>query len=148
MQLGPCWVRRSLQQPSRQAQENLRIASGETVNSVMQRVRHVTGRDTEVLNPAIPIEPGRVANTTTPAYKASTESILHTDPTAVIAPGLFAGHSDSIWFEPIAANAYRFLPLRLRPADPPLLHGIDERIAVSTNLDMIRFNETLIERAF
>ena len=131
-----------------EAQVNLRVAPGESVDSVLTRVRDVVGPDVEVLDPAIPIEPGRVADSNTTVYHAITEAILHIEPDAVIAPGLFAGHSDSIWFESIAINVYRFSPLRLHPKDPPLFHGINERIPISTYLDMIRFYETLIERAF
>jgi carboxypeptidase PM20D1 len=47
----------------------------------------------------------------------------------------------------LADNSYRFLPIRLGPEDLKRIHGANERVAVDTYLDIIRFYARLIENA-
>ena len=131
-----------------QAVVNCRIPPGESVASVSSRLRTLLGPEIDVAEPETPIEPSKTASDQSDAYRAICASIRSVHPEAAIAPGLFPGHTDAIWFEDVADNIYRFSPLHLRPGDPARIHGVDERISIDDYGDMIAFYRSILETAF
>ncbi len=68
-------------------------------------------------------------------------------PGAITAPFLTVGGTDCRHYEGVTQGLYRFVPFPFGPADLKLPHGIDERVAVASLPDAVRFYARLIENA-
>ena len=120
---------------------NFRIAPGDTIDSVKRHVRQV------VRNPAIQVEecctgaaePSPVAERGGPGYRIVADAIAALAPDAVVTQGLVIGGTDSKHYARVSANVYRFLPLRIAPADLPRYHGTNERIDIRNYGEIIAF---------
>lgn len=65
-------------------------------------------------------------------------------PNALVTPGLVLAATDSRHYGRVSDAAFRFLPVRLTPADVARIHGTDERISVRNYGELIAFYEELI----
>jgi carboxypeptidase PM20D1 len=65
--------------------------------------------------------------------------VLATHPDVMVAPWLVVAATDASHYTRLSDNVYRFLPVRLGPADLARIHGTDERIAVEDYENTIRF---------
>ena len=54
------------------------------------------------------------------------------------------GGTDSKHYGEVAEQSFRFVPLRLAPEDLKRIHGTDERIAIESYLDVVRFFVQLV----
>ena len=131
-----------------EARLNIRTAPGESTDTAMARLKALGGDRVTLSPPELQIEASKIADQSGGAWDAICASINDTFPGAAIAPSLFTGHADAIWFEPVARNVYRFSPLFLTPGDPERFHGIDERISIDDLNRMCAFYGALIARAF
>jgi carboxypeptidase PM20D1 len=61
-----------------------------------------------------------------------------------VAPALFLGASDGRKYERIAEDVYRFQPVSLVPEDVARLHGTNERIALTSLVDAVRFYRRVV----
>jgi carboxypeptidase PM20D1 len=68
-------------------------------------------------------------------------------PEVVVAPGLTLNGTDSRHYEDIAANQFRFLPLRVTAGDLERIHGVDERIGIDDYHRMIAVYASLVRGA-
>jgi carboxypeptidase PM20D1 len=68
-------------------------------------------------------------------------------PDVVVAPALMIGATDSRHFDGVAANVYKFSPVRARPEDLKRFHGTNERISMANYVEMIQFYHQLIGNA-
>jgi len=127
--------------PSRAtASVNFRIQQGETSNSVLDRITRILDDSRiELEKPAIVFEPSRVSEINSEGFRTVQRSIHEVFGDVVTAPALVTAHTDSVWFEPIADNVYRFLPMRAERDDIPRFHGINERISISNYVNAIQF---------
>ena len=107
-----------------------------------------------VANPAIRVErqtpfaeASRVASTDAAGYRAIARTLreLHSD--VVVAPGLMIGATDSRHFDRVAADVYKFSPMRARIEDLKRFHGTNERISTANYVEMIQFYHQLIGNA-
>jgi carboxypeptidase PM20D1 len=89
-------------------------------------------------------EASRVAPIDSAAYATIHATIRRTFPDALVVPTLVIAGTDARHYEGLTANVYRFLPVRLLPADLERIHGIDERIALKDYARAIRFYGDLI----
>lgn len=123
---------------------NFRILPGESIAAVRAHVR-----DT-VDDPAVEVrvlpgdEPSPVSDPGAPSFGALHKTIRAVFPDVVVAPGLMIAGSDSKHYAALAEASYRFLPLRLEPADLARIHGVDERIAIRNYVEIIRFYVELL----
>jgi carboxypeptidase PM20D1 len=60
-------------------------------------------------------------------------------PDAIVAPGVLFGTTDTRYYQMLAENSFRFLPLRLKPDDLHRFHGTNERIALGNYTEIIQF---------
>ena len=127
---------------------NLRLLPGETSALALERVRSVVADPGVVCELAeARSEPSAVSSTTSDGFRTLQRTISEIFPDAVVAPGLSMAATDSRHFAPIAADLYRFLPLRLKPEDLDLIHGVDERIAIKDYANLIGFLVRLIQNS-
>ncbi|MFT4219892.1 MAG: M20/M25/M40 family metallo-hydrolase, partial [Microbacterium sp.] len=124
---------------------NLRIVPGETIASVVQRVRRriadpkvevavVEGHDPSPESPVDAAQFALVAAAVQDAY-----------PAAVTVPYLMMQASDSRHFHRFSPAVYRFAPLRMSAAQRASIHGVDERVELASLEAGERFHRALIE---
>ncbi len=125
---------------------NARILPGETVASAIADI--VATID----DPAVQVrllegaDPAPVSPADGPAWDAIVASIREVFPDAAVAPYVMLQASDSRHFAAISDRVYRFLPFDLRQEELESIHGIDERIRVSTYRRAVAFFDALIGR--
>ena len=130
---------------------NLRLLPGDTSGAVLRRIQNEVARlgfDAKTLtcsmDPASS-EPSGISSTTSDGFRTLQRTIAEIYQDTVVAPGLSMAATDSHHYAPIAADIYRFLPLRLTADDLKRVHGVDERIGIKTYADLIGFLARLIE---
>ena len=126
---------------------NIRIAPGESVDSVVEHVRraihdkHVTIRVIEGGDPS-PVSPFDADE----AFGLLERTIGEVFPDAVPAPYVLMAATDSRHFTRISDRVYRFAPFRMTKAQRQAIHSYDERLGVDDYLDGVRWYHRLIER--
>jgi carboxypeptidase PM20D1 len=128
---------------------NFRIHPGDSTASVLEHVRDVVD-DARVDIRAVgrfSAEPSAVSPTQSESFRMLQRTIRSVRRDAVVAPYLVVVATDSRHFAALSENVFRFLPLRLTPADLDRMHGTNERIPVRDYEDMIRSYRQLILNA-
>jgi len=127
---------------------NFRLLPGDKSDAVVDHVVRV------IANPAIKVErlspyteASRVAASDAPGYRAIARTLAELHPGVVVAPALMIGATDSRYFDAVAANVYKFSPVRASPEDLKRFHGTDERISTANYVEMIQFYHQLIGNA-
>lgn len=127
---------------------NFRLLPGDTSDAVIDHVVRT------IANPAIHVErtrafaeASRVASTDAPGYRAIARTMAQLHPEIVVAPALMIGATESRHFDPVAADVYKFSPVRARPEDLTRFHGTNERISIANYVEMIQFYHQLIGNA-
>jgi carboxypeptidase PM20D1 len=128
-----------------QAIVNFRIIPGETPETVLEHVRKVVDDTMVAISLAEPpAPPSPVSSTTSVPYQILARDIAALDPDAIVAPSLVIGATDSRRYGGYARDVYRFLPIRIGPADLDRVHGTNERIGVHDYARGVAFMSMLI----
>jgi carboxypeptidase PM20D1 len=75
------------------------------------------------------------------------KTIRQSFPTAVVAPALVVGATDSRHYGRLTESVYRFLPHRFNSEDITRLHGLNERISIENYLQGVRFYYQLLDNS-
>ena len=132
-----------------EATVNFRLLPGDTIASVMERVKgqvkQATGSDSFELY-ALPggNEATGVSSTASASYRLLNTTVREVFPGTLVTPGLYLAGSDSIHFVGLSDNLFRFSPIRVKPEDVPRLHGTNERISTDNLAELIRFYHRLL----
>jgi carboxypeptidase PM20D1 len=119
---------------------NLRILPGETVQSVMIRVKKTIRDKRVVVRPYQEAwNPSKTTNLKSRSYKVLKHTIEAIFPKIAVAPYLNPGTSDSRHYTKLSDNILRFVPIVMKDGDAERLHGINERISEDNYKDCIRF---------
>ena len=125
---------------SARAAVNFRILPGDTVEGVVEHVRHV------VEDPQVKVavlghsnEPSPVSDIDGPVFAYLARTVRATNPDTVVAPFLVLGGTDARHYAGMTPNVFRFVPMRTRPDDVPRFHGLNERLSVVDYSAMIQF---------
>jgi len=124
---------------------NFRLLPGTTVEDAVARVKEVIHDPDVTVDIKQANEPSRVSSMDAEGYKAIDKTIREVFPDVLVSPGLMLAGSDSKHYEEIAANSYRFLPMRFGPEDLSRVHGTNERILVENYVEIIQFYRRLME---
>jgi len=135
-----------------EATVNFRILPGDTSESVMSHVRNqveqvIPKEKYELFKLEEASEPSKVAPTASTQYRLLQTTIREVFPTAMVAPGLMIGATDSRHLSEISDHIFKFSPVIAKPDDLPRFHGTNERIAVGNYADAIRFYYRLMGQA-
>ncbi len=138
--------------PVASAVVNFRILQGETVQSVIDRVKSIIDDDrVEVTDISASIDPSPVSDPYGKEYKLIEQSIRQTwgTPDLVVSPYLVIGGADAKWFAAsIAKNVFRFTAVHVESAaDTARWHGVNERVLVSEYARSIGFFHNFIANA-
>ena len=132
---------------SARASINFRILPGESVESVLGRVRKV------VDDPGITVadaNPGSSRNPCVPSpidstgYRTLSTTIQQVFPDAVIVPNLLNAATDSSYYTALSPNVYRFLAVETDSSALTMVHGLNERIAPEKYVKTVQFTAQLI----
>lgn len=127
---------------------NFRLLPGETVESVIERVKQVIDNDSitvSVLGKGS--NPSPVSDSESPSFMTIHKTIKSVFPEVVVAPYVVIGATDSKFYAPLTPAIYRFTPVLLNDAETQAIHGTNERIRVSDYQNMIRFYIALIHNS-
>lgn len=135
--------------PEASAVVNFRIRPGETVASVMARVRQVVADSAvrvERLD-SVGVDPSPVSSTRDPAYALMTRAIAGMVPgeRVPVIPYLVMGGTDAKYWGPHSDRVYRFLPIPLGEGDRSRVHGVNERVATGDFAASVGFFMRLIK---
>jgi carboxypeptidase PM20D1 len=143
-------VKENVLPPFASAVVNFRILQGETIQTVMERVKQVINDNrVTVTNLSASNDPSPVSSSTGSEFKLLDKTIRQTWGTAdlIVAPYLVIGGTDAKYFaaSPMAKNVYRFTAVRVESAaDADRWHGVNERVLVSEYAKSIGFFYQLI----
>jgi carboxypeptidase PM20D1 len=126
---------------------NFRIRPGNTPDDVIAHAIKV------IDNPAVEVAihgrkgtfPSPVASVDAMGFKLIQKTIGETFKDTFVAPGLMIAGSDTKHYVAISDNNYRHYPIVFGPNDTKLIHGTNERIAVTSYIKMIQYNARLIK---
>ncbi|HEX4932496.1 MAG TPA: M20 family peptidase [Gemmatimonadaceae bacterium] len=137
--------------PEASAVVNFRIRPGETVQTVMARVRDVVADSLVRVArlDSVGVDPSPVSSTDGPAYALITRAIAGMVPgTRVpVIPYLVMGGTDAKYWGPHSDRVYRFLPIPLGEGDRARVHGVNERVSAADFAASVGFFMRLIKGA-
>ncbi len=125
---------------------NLRIALGESVESVAERVRR------RVNDPQVAVQVLEGSDPSPQSHADNEQFALIGEALAVAYPGVPAvpyvmmQASDARWFHRYFPEVYRFAPLKMSAAQRAGIHGVDERVEIASLESGEKFHRTLIEK--
>jgi len=134
--------------PSAKAIVNLRILPGETIESVVKRVRAIVDDPTVTVaidNPGAARDPSPASPLDGAGYETLVTTIHEFFPTAAVSPYLVNAGTDAGFYTSLTPNVYRFLALEADPSVLTMIHGLNERVAPEKYLKTVRFTVQLIE---
>ncbi len=126
---------------------NARVKPGDSVADVESHLQDLVkpyGITIEILEAR---EASHVSSIDSGAFRTLCKTISQVMPDTVAVPFLSLNATDSRYYEPLARNQYRFVPVRVSPKDLRRIHGIDERISVENYGEVIRFLIEFIRNA-
>lgn len=125
---------------------NFRIIPGETRETVKQHVLDVVGDPrVQVALTGTGSDPSPVSAITSNEFGWLAQTIREITPEAIVVPYLVIGGTDARHFSELSSNVYRFSAARLSAGDLKRAHGTDERIAVASLPDLVRFYSRLLQ---
>lgn len=128
------------------ANANIRIAVGESVAGTMAQLRKII-RDPKVeLRVVEGNDPSPVSPSSGPQWDLLADCIGQVFPEAIITPYIMMGGTDSRRFTGICPAVYRFAPFCMDIAARGSIHAVDEKIALQTLGQGVRFYETLMRK--
>lgn len=126
---------------------NFRLLPGDSIQEVIDRTR------TLIDDPEVTIEiygqasePSRMSSTESSGYQIIAQSIRDSleDETIKIAPMIMIGATDARHYEHLTEQSYRFIGLTLTKDTVNGFHGVNEKVAIESYLENIRFYQQLL----
>lgn len=128
---------------------NTRVLAGDTLDSVLARIRKVVRDDSievSLLHPESANNPVPESSTRGQGYKVISRAIAETVPDALILPYLNTGTTDSKAYAECCENIYRLAPMILKPEDVDSIHASNERISLENYGLVISFYKTIFQK--
>ena len=114
------------------ANANIRIAVGESVESVVERVRDIIDDPLVQLRVRSGHDPSPVSSFGNEQFASLSRAVAASYPEAVVTPYIQTGATDSRHFTAICPAVYRFSPLLMDVSDRGGLHAVNERVRISS----------------
>jgi len=123
---------------------NLRLISGETVESAKAYLEKVIANPDIKVDVVMGMNPSRVSRTDDEPFQRLSKAIRGTWTTAVVSPYLMLACSDSRHYGVLSDHVYRFSAMALTKEERGLIHGNNERIPLETAVKVVAFYQRLI----
>lgn len=130
--------------PTAEVIANIRIITGETHKSVINRVKKLVKNDAIQLYATEVLDPSPTSITNHSGYDTLAETIRECWRGAIVSPYLMVASSDAKYFSLISDKVYRFSPLALSKDDRAMIHAHNERISQETLHGVINFYVRLL----
>ena len=124
-----------------------RLLPGVSVSDFLERLTQALADErvrVEVVHQ--PTEPTAPSSHETVFFRTIEQAVKEVYPDAVVTPQLLPGGTDSRFFRAKGAIAYGFEPLILTPEDLDLIHGHNERIAITQFHQMVKLLYEIVKR--
>ena len=130
---------------------NFRILPDDSVDSVVEHVRHVVQgvHDAQVEIRVLPgaREPTADSPLDAPSFTVLARTIREVFPSTLVAPYLTIVGTDARSYAPLTKNIYRFTPMIADPSDLVRIHGTNERMSVENFEHAVQFFVQLIKNS-
>lgn len=128
---------------------NFRILPGDSMAGVVDHVRRVIDDERVDVRAvgAFSSEPSAVSSTESGSFRTLERTIRSIAPETLVAPYLVVVVTDARHYRDLSSNVFRFMPVRLAPADLQRMHGTNERVAIEDYERAIRLYRQLILNA-
>jgi carboxypeptidase PM20D1 len=129
---------------------NFRILPGDTVEDVVEHVRRTLDDERIALQVGVrsePRNPTAESPVDDPAFERISLAVQEVHPGIPALPFLVLGGTDARHYASVTPRLYRMSPYFFELADLKRVHGTDERLAVESLADGVRFYRRLIERS-
>ncbi len=134
--------------PEAVAVVNFRIVPGETMASVMDRVRAVINDTLIAVEPtdSARVDPSPVSDVNSSAYRLIENSIRAMAPgeEVPVVPYLVMGGTDAKYWGEHSQRVFRFLPIPMGEGDRERVHGLNERVSVADYVTAVGFFTRLL----
>ncbi|MBR2012818.1 MAG: DUF5058 family protein [Clostridia bacterium] len=124
---------------------NLRIISGETVDSTLDYIRKTVGDPQIEINLMEGCDPSPVSQTECEEWEQLSAAIRGTWENVLVSPYLMLACSDSRHYRDLSDKVYRFSAMALSKEERASIHGNDERIPLETIGKTVEFYLRLIK---
>jgi len=125
---------------------NFRIALGDTSKKVIDHIySNAKGLDLN-LKIGESKEPSKISPTDVAGYKKIKESIEEVFGQVLVAPYVVMAATDSVKYEPICNNIYRFAPVQVSAAELATIHSDNERISLDNLGKCVSFYMDLMSK--
>ncbi|MHA7305546.1 M20/M25/M40 family metallo-hydrolase [Arthrobacter sp. TMN-49] len=114
------------------ANANIRIAVGESVDSVVEAVRVIIDDPQVQLTVRSGHNPSPISAFDNEQFALLSRAVAESYPDAVVTPYIQTGATDSRFFTTICPAVYRFSPLLMDAADRASLHAVNEKVRISS----------------
>jgi len=125
---------------------NVRIAIGQSVESVVERMKSVIDDPLVELRVLLPGEPSPVSELSGPRFAELEATIAEVYPDAVVAPYVVMGGTDARHYARASGTVYRFSPFTLSKAERASMHAVNEAIPVASLAKGVEFYLRLVRR--
>lgn len=125
---------------------NLRIALGETVDGVAERVRRRIRDPRVVVEVVEGSEPSPESATDNAQFALLADALAVSHPGVPAVPYVMMAATDSRHFHRYAPAVYRFAPLEMSNAQRASIHGVDESVEIAALESGERFHRALLQR--
>ncbi len=127
---------------------NFRVYPGDSIDDVVAHAIRIVDDERVQITPRTKRrEPSGVTELDTPAWELLTKTIAQVYPDAVVAPFLIPGGTDARYFREVSDGVFGFIPVRADVGDVRRAHGNDERIALDSFFEGVRFYAQIIRNA-
>lgn len=130
-----------------EAYVNLRILSGDTIDTVVERCVKII--DDELVRvtvaPGFAADPSPTTDPGSPHFDRIASIVRELVPSALITSGLVPGATDARHYAKVAEARFNFTPIVLHRTDLARIHGTDERISLANYKRIIDFNSRLMQ---
>ena len=124
---------------------NVRINSGETTGTVMERLRSVIHDDKIALDMPFGRDPSPTSTIGDAPWKRLEQAVHMEYPGTVVTPYLMLASSDSWNYCSLSDHVYRFSPMPMSKEERGMIHGNNERIPLTSIHSIVSFYMRLIQ---
>jgi len=127
---------------------NFRIHERDSIRHVVDHVRAAVDDsqvDIEIMKGSL--EPTVVSDINGPQYDIIRATLEMVVPDVIVAPNLISGGTDSRFYSKLSRNIFRHVPVEVTPDNLNAFHGTNERVSLSSVLQVANFYRELIKAA-